>query len=359
MAPRNKAYDSDGAVEGCGSTRYSNAFKRRVYEHVNKYAKANNWYAAWQLGSTFVMWASCFFLPLWTIPLHALLMIRLFVLYHDMAHNSFFSSSLANRVFGTLVGPCTLSPYTYWRDGHDFHHHHSNDLDYQQLSQTAPYTVAAFRAFSPFYQRVYRLMTVPIIAVTVVAPAAMGILQPLSATTGLDWAVQLGIWAVLWSQGVLHRQFLALFLSATLGVFLFHLQHTFPGLTRDHGEAFTAAAAAAQPAGADFYFHNGMDGSTFLQVPWWLRFFTASIEVHHIHHLSARVPNYRLYECHRTAPAGMFDGVPRMTLAQGWASLQLTLYDEGKRRLVTLGEADAELAAQRAAAAKLAGGKAF
>jgi len=78
----------------------------------------------------------------------------------------------------------------------------------------------------------------------------------------------------------------------------------------------------------------GLDGSSFYNLPPILRWFTGNIGFHHIHHLSPRIPNYRLPKCHREQ--WIFQTVNRLTLTSSLRSLRLRLYDEEARRLVPI-----------------------
>jgi omega-6 fatty acid desaturase (delta-12 desaturase) len=80
-----------------------------------------------------------------------------------------------------------------------------------------------------------------------------------------------------------------------------------------------------------------------LVLPEVLKLFTAGIEYHHIHHLSSRVPSYRLRACHEEAPLGMWDGIQTMTMRNGWDALQLTLWSDVKEKLVSFTELDKEI----------------
>jgi omega-6 fatty acid desaturase (delta-12 desaturase) len=248
--------------------------------------------------------------------------------FHDMGHRSFFTTPFLNRLVGTFVGVCVLSPFSYWADGHAYHHAHSNDLDYDQHSQTAPFTVAQYMAFPAWKRAAYRVICIPMILMGAMGPFALCILQPFGAYVAAEWAVQLTFWGFLHYFGLLHRLFLGFSLAAIVGVLLFHLQHTFETTHRCRGKS---------------HYENGLFGSSYLHVPWFLRYFTASIEVHHIHHLSAQVPLYKLQRCHDEAPEGMFDCVRRMTFSDGLESMKYVLYDEELDRLVTFAEVDAKI----------------
>lgn len=249
-----------------------------------------------------------------------------------MAHGSYFSSQTANHIVGVFCGAFTLTPYSWWKRGHNFHHDHSNDLHFQQGSQTAPFTVKEFLDFSPFMQTVYRITCIPYIMILAAAPFMMAIIQPLSGFVAIEWVVQITLWITLYYFGLFARIFMVIGMSSMLGVFLFHLQHTFEGAKREWGRD---------------YFDNGLHGSTYLHVPFFLQWATNAIEIHHIHHLNARVPLYNLEKCHNEAPTGMFDTINHITLGHGWETLRLVLWDEETNKLITFDELDQRLAKQK------------
>jgi omega-6 fatty acid desaturase (delta-12 desaturase) len=262
-----------------------------VRAHVAAWAVPNDFKAALWAASSIALYFACFALPWYLLPLHSLASMRLFVVcVHDTAHGALFSAPWANFLLGSLAAPLTGFTYHYWKWGHDFHHRHSNDLDFSQGSQTAPYTVAQFCAFPAWKQRLYRLFSVPAVLLAAGAPLSIVVAQPLSADSALDWALQLGWWVLLAARGCLARYLAVVLLVAPFGLVLFHTQHTFESCERSRGKT----------ASGEGYYKNAMEGSSFLQVPRWLRFFTAGIEYHHIHHLHARVPCYSLQACHES-----------------------------------------------------------
>jgi len=110
------------------------------------------------------------------------------------------------------------------------------------------------------------------------------------------------------------------FFAGLLGVFLFHVQHTFPGSKRRRPPRWS-------------YYENGMRSSSFLQLPVFLKYFTFGIEYHHIHHLNAKVPGYRLQECHEAA-GDLFKDVPRISLLQAVQTLKYSLWDEQNEQYI-------------------------
>jgi len=225
-----------------------------------------------------------------------------------------------------IAGPLTCMPgMGWWRPLHNAHHRHSNDLDYNQNAQTAFLTVAKYRRMAWWKRGLYRYFTRPMVFLTQTAPLLMTIGQLIHLDTPRDMLLQGIALSILFP--VLPRYMVVFSLAGSIGVFLFHLQHTFPECVRVRGKDF---------------FENGFYGSSFLQVPWWLRFFTAGIEYHHIHHLNSQVPSYRLAACHNNAPPGLWNGIRAITIREGWDSLRLVMWSEEKKRLITYDELDAE-----------------
>ena len=79
-----------------------------------------------------------------------------------------------------------------------------------------------------------------------------------------------------------------------------------------------------------------LHGSSHYDLPALLRWFTANIGIHHVHHLCSRIPYYRLPRVLRDHPE--LRDVGRMTLLQSFACVRLVLWDEAQRRLVSFRE---------------------
>jgi omega-6 fatty acid desaturase (delta-12 desaturase) len=302
----------------------------QVYRHISKYAESTDIRGSIEFFGTLGLWIGMFWAPWWLFPLHVLVVIRLFVVgVHDTGHMSLFRSRQLNDYSLRITSPIVWMPgLSVWRPGHNYHHSHSNDLDYDQSSQTAPLTVAEFHSMAWWKRALYRYATQPFVVLTQTAPLGMTLGQLFKIATWDEWLLQVAFILLMGYSGVLGRHILITFCSGSFGVFLFHLQHTFVECVRVKGRNL---------------FDNGYYGSSYLVLPTFLKFFTAGIEYHHIHHLSSRVPSYRLQACHEEAPPGMWNGIRTMTLQEGWNSMKLTLWSEAKKRLVSFDEVDKEI----------------
>jgi omega-6 fatty acid desaturase (delta-12 desaturase) len=263
--------------------------------------------------------------------------LRTFVVFHDCTHGSFLPSKRANVWLGRVLGLTVFSPFARWRQDHLVHHATSGDLDRRGGGDVLTLTVAEYRARSFRARLGYRLFRNPLVMFGLGPIYAMVVyprLVPRGARARVrhsilitDAVLMLAIAALCWFVG--WRQFLLVQTPITLlaggaGVWLFYVQHQFEdAYWQDHaGWSFTDAA---------------LRGSSYLKLPEILRFFTANIGFHHIHHLSARIPNYNLKRAHNENP--IFLEVPTLSLWDGMRAARFKLWDEERGRLVTFAEA--------------------
>jgi acyl-lipid omega-6 desaturase (Delta-12 desaturase) len=266
-------------------------------------------------------------------------LLRTFMMFHDCAHGSFLPSKRANAWVGIVLGLLVYSPFASWRHSHAVHHASAGDLDRRGVGDLHTLTVAEYRALPASGRLGYRLFRNPLVMFGVGPVYSLFIqprLVPRSARprirrsiigTNVALAVLVGAlcWLVGWREFLLVQAATALPAGAA-GVFLFYVQHQFEG-TYWQGKADWSFEEAA------------LKGSSFLKLPKPLQFFTASIGLHHVHHLNARVPNYHLQGAHDANP--IFHRVPMLSLWDGVRAVRLKLWDEQTGRLVTFAQARA------------------
>jgi omega-6 fatty acid desaturase (delta-12 desaturase) len=265
-------------------------------------------------------------------------LVRLFMIQHDCAHGAFFRHRAINDWVGRVIGVATLTPYDYWKRTHAAHHASSGNLDRRGMGDVSTVTVREYLAMNWRERLGYRLYRHPAIMFGL-GPAYLFILQhraPFGLMRGAGWspwistmATNAGIAAIVallaWLIGI--GPFLAIHLpiavlAASIGVWLFYVQHQFEETAWAHEPAWSHPEAA-------------LHGSSHYDLPLVLRWFTANIGVHHVHHLNSRIPFYRLGEVLRNHPE--LSSIGRLTLWQSLRCIRFALWDESARRLVSFG----------------------
>ncbi len=264
-------------------------------------------------------------------------LVRTFVLFHDCSHGSFLSSRRANLWLGTVLGLFVYSPFLRWRHDHAIHHATSGDLDRRGGGDVRTLTVTEYQALDPRARLGYRLFRNPLVMFgigpivallvgpRIVAKSARPRMRQSVLGTNLALAVLVAAlcWLVGWRDYLL-LQAPTLLLAGSAGIWLFYVQHQFEDAYWESAETWTYADAALR-------------GSSYLKLPKLLQFFSGNIGLHHVHHLSARIPNYNLQRAHDEN--AIFHEVPTLSLGDGLRAVRLKLWDEKDRRMVTFAEA--------------------
>jgi omega-6 fatty acid desaturase (delta-12 desaturase) len=309
------------------------------------YRKPVAWRAWFQLLNTaipfFALWATMYlslgvgyWLTLLLAVPTAMFLVRMFMFQHDCGHGAFTPSQKVNNVIGALIGVLTLVPYDYWRKTHAIHHATSGNLDVRSFGDIDTLTVKEYLSRSRWKRLGYRLYRHPLVML-VLGPVWQFVIKhrwPTDAPRewtrerqGVLWTnvVLAGVVAIMWlTIGIgpfLLVQVPVTLLAGSMGVYLFYVQHQYEDTYWRYREAWN-------------YYHAGLEGASHLVMPRWLQWFTANIGLHHIHHVSSRVPNYNLQRCYDENPE--FHDVTRLTLPQSVGTLRLTLWDEEEKKLV-------------------------
>lgn len=312
-------------------------------EIVARYQKPAVWRSSWQAVNTLVPYAVLWYLmyrslsiSYWiTAPLAILaggFMVRIFIIFHDCGHGSFFKSRTANNILGFITGVLTFTPYFHWRWDHSLHHASAGDLDRRGWGDVWTLTVQEYLEASRWKRFAYRLARHPVV-LFVIAPLFLFLVKhrfpyvkaSRRERNSVYWTnlAILGLASTLtWILGLeayLLIQLTVMAVGGTAGVWLFYVQHQFEGVYWERGDQWDYAKAALQ-------------GSSFYKLPKILQWFSGNIGFHHIHHLSPRIPNYHLERCHKAEP--LFQKVKAITLFSSFKSLTFRLWDEQCRKLV-------------------------
>jgi len=295
------------------------------------------WAAMWP-----IMWWSLdvsYWLTLLLAVPAAFFSVRLFILQHDCGHGSFFQSRAANDSVGFVLGALTMTPYLCWRRQHATHHASNGKLDHRGIGDIDTMTVSEYVAMSWWGRLKYRMYRHPLVLFGIGPIFQIAVIQRFTFGLPKAWRrerdsvhvtnlVVLGamaalVWVLDWrAVGLVYLPVMAM--AGSIGVWLFYVQHQFNPTYWQHDEDWDYHSAA-------------IDGSSYYHLPWLLRWLTANIGFHHIHHLDSRVPNYRLPKIYRDHPE-----LRRTHRLSFWSSLRCALFklwDEKQQRLVSFREA--------------------
>jgi omega-6 fatty acid desaturase (delta-12 desaturase) len=302
----------------------------------------------WQLANSLIPYAGLWVLMAHTVEvsypltlglavLAAGFLVRIFIIFHDCGHGSFFRSRRANEWVGFLTGVLTLTPHHKWWHDHALHHAHAGNLDRRGDGDVWTMTVQEFREASRWKKLGYVLVRQPLFMLTV-GPLLVFVVQhrfPSRSSRAKErrsvlltnLALAVGVVTLGLTIGWL--DYLAihlpiLMISGAAGIWLFYVQHQYEETYWRREEE------------CDF-FDAALQGSSWYDLPRVLQWFSGNIGFHHVHHLSPRIPNYRLEACHRAFE--VLRSVRPLGLRRSLRSAQLRLWDEEQMRLVGWREA--------------------
>ena len=269
------------------------------------------------------------------------LMVRLIIIQHDCGHGSYFTSQRVCNAVGSLLGILVLTPYDHWRTNHALHHAHAGNLDNRAGGDVATLTVTEYGARGWRDRLAYRLIRNPVVMIGVLILLQFVVVHRL--TWGMPRSSTRERRSVWWTNAALAAALAGIWLTA--GAERLQQVVIIQGLVMLYGCAFAGWINHTQHQFEDAYwrrsgewdfFDAGLRGSSWLSLPKPLQWLTASIGLHHVHHLSTRIPNYRLQRCHDENPE--LWSAHRITLRGGLKALNLALWDERRGKLISFGE---------------------
>ncbi|RIW28453.1 fatty acid desaturase [Bacillus salacetis] len=314
--------------------------KKEIAPYEKSTMKESVWQVINTLGPFILLWilayqslSVSYWLALIPMVFAAGFLVRSFIIFHDCTHYSFFKSRRANRIFGTLIGVLSLFPFDQWGHDHTVHHATSGNLDKRGTGDIWTLTVKEY-AEAPLKQRLaYRLYRSPFV-MFILGPIYVFLLKnrfnrknARKKERNNTYLVNIIIVALIALLGItlgwkpfLLVQGTIFMISGSAGIWLFYVQHTFEDSYFEENSEWQYVLAA-------------VEGSSFYKLPKILQFLTGNIGYHHIHHLSPRVPNYRLEDAHANTEA--LQHVPTITLMTSLQSLRFRLWDEEKKTFVS------------------------
>jgi omega-6 fatty acid desaturase (delta-12 desaturase) len=310
---------------------------------VMKYNQPDLRKSIWQITNTLLPYLVLWYLMVqslqvsyWITLLLAVIasgfLIRLFIIFHDCGHGSFFKSKRANNIVGMIFGILSFTPYNKWHNQHFEHHATTVNLDKRGLGDVWTMTLDEFRNSPKWKRLVYRAFRNPFLMFTI-GPLFMILVQNRFSKKTMDRKARRNVYftnivVLIMATGMslliglkayLLIQIPVLFISHMIGLWLFYIQHQFEDVSWNRNNNWDYKTAA-------------IEGSSFLKLPAVLQWFTGNIGFHHLHHLSPRIPNYNLEKCHNEND--LFRRVKPVTLFSTFKALNLSLWDEANRQLV-------------------------
>lgn len=262
-----------------------------------------------------------------------LLVVRSFIIFHDCGHGSFFKNKRTNHVVGTLLGVLTCTPYNDWSREHALHHSKSGDLDHRGFGDIWTLTVQEYNQRSTFDKWRYRVYRHPIM-MFLIGPIFYFVIQQrfTRSYTGASGRASVYVTNILLAIYVIamsyalggFKNFIMIQAPVTafasiVGVWMFYVQHQFEDVYWDRHEKWDYVTAS-------------LEGSSFYKLPRLFQWFSGNIGFHHIHHLSARIPNYKLEQCYNEE--AIFQEIVPLTFRKSLRLINFRLWDEDSRKMV-------------------------
>lgn len=321
----------------------STAAAPRWQDLIKKYQTPDNRRSIWQIVTSIApyiaLWVLMYYslsVSYWLTLLLALpaagFVMRTFIIQHDCGHGSFFKSSKANEVVGTICGFFTMVAYHQWQHEHAIHHATSGDLDRRGVGDITTLTVKEYLALSPWGRFQYRLYRNPLVLL-LIGPFYTFVIIPRFArkdsrprarknihlTNLALLAIYGGVCLAIGVKAFLMIWLPVTMMSGAIGIWLFYVQHQYEDTYWRSSEEWDYVTSAVM-------------GSSFFKLPRVLQWFSGNIGFHHIHHLSPKIPNYKLEQCHRETP--MFQEAKVLGMRESLKSASLRLWDEDQKKLV-------------------------
>ncbi|WP_042357599.1 fatty acid desaturase [Bacillus rubiinfantis] len=316
---------------------------RHLRKELAPYETANTRNSVWQIINTLVPFFLLWFFAYKSLSISYLLtfaisiiaagfLVRIFIIFHDCCHGSFFRNKTANQIVGTITGILTLCPFEQWKHSHSIHHATSSNLNKRGTGDVWVMTVDEYVAASKLQRLSYRLYRNPFV-MFVLGPIYIFLILYRFNTKTAKWKERLNTyitnmaivavitllcWLVGWEAFLLVQGPIFL-ISGSLGIWLFYVQHQFEDSYFENQDNWDFIKAA-------------IDGSSYYKLPKILQWLTGNIGFHHVHHLAPKIPNYYLEEVHnRHEP---LQGATTITLSTSLRSLHFRLWDEKNKKFI-------------------------
>ncbi|MFK7806295.1 MAG: fatty acid desaturase [Saprospiraceae bacterium] len=317
---------------------------------VARYQQPNTKKAVIQILNSFLPFIAIWAVMYWSLSisywltlglamLNAFFLVRIFIIQHDCGHQSFLKSKSWNNRIGFICSFISLIPYQYWAKSHNFHHAHNGELEVRDIGDVDLLTVEEYRALPPGKRRKYRWYRTPIVMFLLGPLYYLFIHNRFPFIKLKGWArarkslrisnvllvlFYVGMCWLLGWQNFLLVQIPIVVLFAVIAIWFFYVQH-------QHEDAYKQWKENWE------YLLSAIQGSTYYKLPRVFQWLTGNIGIHHIHHLSALIPNYNLEKCNRENPI-LEKYVTVLTFKDSLQCIWSKLWDEESQKMISFSE---------------------
>ena len=324
--------------------KYKSSYKSAFLDFsLHIFLFSSSFYLLWLFRNS---WLSIFI-----IPFIAFMNNRTFVVFHDCCHQSYTPNKTLNYILSHITGMLVLTSPNWILDHHT-HHLTNGNIENEQhyfFNETIILTKNQFLSKTKKQQIIHTVYKNPFVFFSVVPIIYFGFIQqfiyiikkykhPNSFTQTLfeitinhivNNFTSLLYLLKIYEYGLLHHYIICFSISSSLAFMMFHNQHSFNPPYVVNNKEWTQR-------------NSGLSGSSFIQLPNYLKYFYMGIEYHHIHHMNAKIPGYNLQKYHEevVSKSNIFDNVVKLSMNDCYNNLWLVLYDEDKKKYITFEEAD-------------------
>jgi len=317
-----------------------------INKNIEKYLKPSLGRSIWQITNTFIPYIGLWILIVYslsvsywiTAPLIVLaagFLVRLFIIFHDCGHGSYFKSAKANKMVGMFFGILSFTPWDKWHNQHHRHHGSVGNLDKRGVGDVWTMTKEEYQGSNKWNRIKYRIYRNPLVMFGIGSPFVF-LIQNRLTRKGMPANEKLNVYftnvmllilVIVMSLAIGFGTFMIIqlsiiYIASISGLWLFYLQHQYEDVSWFRTKDWNFRTVA-------------MEGSSFVKFPKVLQWFSGNIGFHHIHHLNARIPNYYLNKCYRENK--IFKEVKPVTFLLALKSLRLRLWDEQIQKMVSFG----------------------
>jgi len=319
---------------------------------INKYQIPNTKKAILQLCSSFLPYISLWILMYFSLRISILLtialafvnaffLVRIFIIQHDCGHQSFTKSKKINNVIGYTCSIFSSLPYKYWAKIHNHHHGHTGQLEERDIGDINFLTVNEFKNRGPvgrFRYRVFRHPLTLFIIVPIFYFTISNRIPRIKSFKGMVSRIRLSqirnnlVIALVYGalayflgwQKFLFIQFSIVFIFSIIAFWFFYVQHTHEHTYHTWKENWDFLLASLR-------------GATYYKLPKMWQWLTGNIGIHHIHHLSSRIPNYNLEKCMKDNPI-LTQYTKVITFTESLKAIHQKLWDEQTNMMISFRE---------------------